>query len=1693
MILFLGWKGSAQNLSNRGKEFWVGYGHHQFMEPGQNNSQEMVLYFSAEQPASVKVTIKGRAGTQVKTYNVPANTVIASDYMPKAGIYDCRLYDLPPSFGGSGGEGLYDQSIHIESDVPIVAYAHTFGSASSGATMLIPVETYGHQYYSLNSAQTYAANCFSWAYVVAAYDNTIVEITPSVQTRLGKAARAPFQVTLNKGQIYQVIGANLTGGSTALELTGTRFRSVANSNGDCFPVAVFSGSSRTSNPYPGCSAGSGDNDNQQCFPTQSWGKKYLLAPLSSTNGASIFMNNAYRVLVKDPSTVVTRNGSPLTGLVNNSYYLFTSNTADVIAADKPVMVAQYMNGACLGGGLGDPEMIYLSPVEQGIKRVGFYRNTREGITANLLTLIIPTAGVSSLRIDGSPAFDHSYPHPNAPGYTVVVKRWAAQARQATASSDSAFTAVTYGLGSVESYGYNAGTFINNLSARSGVQNIPDTAAKSHSFTCVNTPVKLSALMAAYQPTRIDWKLSKLGTVISPNIDVTINNPVPVDTVFVNGIRYWRYELPGSYTFSKADTIFIPISGYHPSIENCYNREDLTIPVVVKARPSADFTFTHTGCTRDTIFFRAKDTTTNGYINRDFAWIMPGNRRVLGTRVDTLLSPGTYPVRFGVVTRDGCSSDTIRTITISDKPSAGFVTTPSTVCMGTGFQFRDTASSAITVNKWYWHFGNGRDSLSTAGPTLQYVYPAPGKYTVKHVASSSPTCISDTVTREIVVYALPVVSFSTDANGCIAPDGKVLFKATGSSSDGQAMGQYGWNFGDAGANTGNPNTATGADTLHYYKSGTYTIKMTGVTINGCTKDTVMSLTFKLKPALTFAKLDSVCQSTPVFSVAKASVTNGVSGTGTYKGPGTGASGQFDPSAAGPGVHRIWYVFKTTDNCEDSVSSTIRVWATPQASFTIAASGCLPPDGRVQFTGTSVSPDYQPLTYLWNFGDPNATPGNPNTSVLKDPFHDFREGSYSIKLAVTNAHGCSRDTTITSQMNLKPVLAFDPLTELCQQAPAITISQGRVTNGLAGTFTYKGPGTTAAGQFNPASAGFGTHTIWYVYTTSGGCKDSVSQTIRVNATPLAGFSIPGGGCLDPNGRVSFTNTSSAPDGLALDWLWDFGDPNATSGNPNTSNIKDPSHDYREGTFSIKLTVTSAKGCSRDTIRSLSFGLRPILAFAAISSVCEDAAAFSVAKGSIVNGLTGTGIYRGPGTDASGLFNPAQAGSGTHTIRFVFTTTGGCTDSATQTVIVHPRPRSIFNATSEVCFGKQVTITDASTIPSGSIARWQWDMGDGNRPDKTDGSAFSHLFTGAATYKVTLVATSDLGCKSLPVEQSVLVSPAPKVSFTLPASVCFPGNAAQFTNATTVADNSGLTYAWDFGDGSAVSSATNGSHVYGAIGNYQVRLTATSGKGCVDSARQSFNRFFAKPVAAFGVDQSDICQGVDTRFTDRSTDPGSTISAWSWRFGDGSADASRNPVKRYSLPGRYEVTLTVTNAAGCISLAYRDSVRVFLQPVVDAGPSFVVQQGTRVTFQPKVNDSTLTFAWNPTPDLSAAGVLRASVTASQDRVYRLTAIGQNGCMASDTLTVRILKPVKIPNAFSPNGDGVHDTWQIEHMADYPGSSLHVFNRYGQQVFSSKGYATPWDGKVNGKDLPVGVYYYVIELRNGFSPLNGSITIIR
>jgi len=87
----------------------------------------------------------------------------------------------------------------------------------------------------------------------------------------------------------------------------------------------------------------------------------------------------------------------------------------------------------------------------------------------------------------------------------------------------------------------------------------------------------------------------------------------------------------------------------------------------------------------------------------------------------------------------------------------------------------------------------------------------------------------------------------------------------------------------------------------------------------------------------------------------------------------------------------------------------------------------------------------------------------------------------------------------------------------------------------------------------------------------------------------------------------------------------------------------------------------------------------------------------------------------------------------------------------------------------------------------------------------------------------------------------------------------------------------------------------------------------------------------------------------------------------------------------------------------------------------------------------------------------------------------------------------PVRPPNAFTPNGDGINDTWNIQGLQYFLGCTVLVYTRTGQLVFKSTGYSQPWDGRFGGRNLPVGTYYYVINLKNNSPPIAGYVTIIR
>ena len=141
---------------------------------------------------------------------------------------------------------------------------------------------------------------------------------------------------------------------------------------------------------------------------------------------------------------------------------------------------------------------------------------------------------------------------------------------------------------------------------------------------------------------------------------------------------------------------------------------------------------------------------------------------------------------------------------------------------------------------------------------------------------------------------------------------------------------------------------------------------------------------------------------------------------------------------------------------------------------------------------------------------------------------------------------------------------------------------------------------------------------------------------------------------------------------------------------------------------------------------------------------------------------------------------------------------------------------------------------------------------------------------------------------------------------------------------------------------------------------------------------------------------------------------------------------------------------------------------------------------------NKETLTAIKN---SLNNDAILNPISTPIFTTTYKIYVYGGGGnCYATDSVKVTALKQLTIPNVFSPNGDNIHDTWDISFLNDYPNCKIEVFNRNGQIVLSSLGYGKPWDGRVNGIPLPIGTYYYIIELnKNGYTRLSGSVTILR
>ncbi|HZH00990.1 MAG TPA: IgGFc-binding protein, partial [Flavisolibacter sp.] len=507
----------AQDLSNKGKDFWIGYGNHVRMFNGGNQLEAMQLYITSDVNTTGTVSIASIGFSQ--SYTITANQITTIDIPRTAALMD---------------HGLFDHGIHVTAAKPVVVYSFIYVNAQSGATVCLPTNTLGREYYSVNFDQiSNEANSASYFFVVAAdTGTTTVEITPSANTKGGQPAGVPFLITLKQGQIYQVLGT--TSNNTGVDLTGSKIRSI-NTGAGCKRIGVYCGSGKIA---IGCNGpGSSDNLYQQMYPTSTWGKKYITLP------GMVNSFNYFRIAKSDPSATVSLNGSiiPSSQFTNGFYYQFINNQTNVIESDKPILVAQYFTTqGCAGNGSpGDPEMIYLNPVEQTINSVtlnSMQPTTGTNITQHYLNVVLKNdaASIGSFKIDGV-AYTGFTAVPNDNGY--VYARISTTKGSHNITCDTGFNIIAYGLGNAESYGYSGGTNLKDLYQFASVKN--QFATVAFPATCTDAPFEFS-MTFPYQPLKIEWKFNGLFP------DEVITTPVADSTWFVNGRQLYRYKIPKTY-------------------------------------------------------------------------------------------------------------------------------------------------------------------------------------------------------------------------------------------------------------------------------------------------------------------------------------------------------------------------------------------------------------------------------------------------------------------------------------------------------------------------------------------------------------------------------------------------------------------------------------------------------------------------------------------------------------------------------------------------------------------------------------------------------------------------------------------------------------------------------------------------------------------------------------------------------------------------------------------------------------------------------------------------------------------------------------------------------------------------------------------------------------------------------------------
>jgi len=1127
------------DFSNTGTDFWVGYGFQALMT-GSNN-QEMVLYVSSKQNAIVTVEI-GKptdANYYIQTYNVVANTATSTIPLPKNGVQDARL----------NSTGILPRGIHVYSNgVPFSLWEHIYAGSSSGASLILPTNTWGSNYSVLTvGGKTNNGVPHSFFYVQAAEDNTIVDITPADDitataggTTVLYPAGVPFSITLNKGDVFNALGKLITS-SIGVDLTGTTVVSR-----DCNKkIALFTGNGRVQLFVGGCTSTNGGSDNflQQMFPKQAWGTKYVTSPFRDMEAG------LYKVIVSDPSTVVTVNGTTLTSLVQNAYTIETDTLLD-IKSDKPVMVAQFCaTNKCNGTGIpthpntgdnGDPEMVIISPVQQAINDVTVYSTNNYNIQHNYINVIIPNAGVASFLFDGVSASAAFNTHTADPNYSYAVFDNLTGNTSHRLQSDIAFNAIAYGFSTSttnESYGYNAGTNIKSLSQYLSVQNTyANVSNDSIISACLNNDFKYT-LSLPYKPISMKWDFFN-NTVQQPNSDtVFVANPIPTDSSIVGGVMLYKYSLPTTYQFTTTGIFPVNITVNATNADGCTGLQTITFSVKVVAPPTPYFLLDYNPCLPTILNFTDSSYDKNGYRMVGREWTFLGLSPILTSSDSTPTisygSAGNYDVKLRAINDIGCFKDTTATIVLYNGPViSNIASNPSgPTCVGTSVTYTATATTSLgTIAKYYWDFGDGKKDTTTVN-TVSHTFTAANTtgYTVSLIIESTAGCYSGFYDILQQVYKINA-DFTFTTPQCVNTSVAFTNTTTGGVTSALIDTKWDWSFGDPLNSTSN----TMSPSFTYTTPNVYNVKLRAslVLLAGgefCADSITKQITISSIVSITNITADNNGPDCANRAITYTAVS--AAPVGAFKWYWEFSDGTKDTTT----TNQVSHIFTSAN------SYTIKVFAKSisggcvgnqfvinqviykiGADFTYITPQCV--NSSVLFTDVStgkVSNATVDTRWKWSFGDAANSTANTNNPT----FNYNTAGTYNVKLKASLFNIGGADFCVDSIT--KPIVIQNKLSK-----PTVTLNTGVTTStsltfnwlAVANALTYQVSTNNGATWNTPSSGSTGTtHTLTGLTTNTvydlcvqalGTCPSDTACAQGKTISPNSDFFVPSG--FTPNGQ-------------------------------------------------------------------------------------------------------------------------------------------------------------------------------------------------------------------------------------------------------------------------------------------------------------------------------------------------------------------------------------------------------------------------------------------------------------------------------------------------------------------------------------------------------------------------------------------------